>query len=76
MPPEILLAEDENRTTKIFTQAADIWCFGMVMLEVRALEMRHILSIYLRTQHTAPDPFEETAIFSYDRTTGSNGCCI
>ena len=36
MAPEILLAEGDNRNTKAFTQAADVWCFGMVMLEVRA----------------------------------------
>lgn len=33
LPPEILLADNENRTTKTFTQQADVWCFGMVMLE-------------------------------------------
>ncbi|KIK04447.1 hypothetical protein K443DRAFT_416579 [Laccaria amethystina LaAM-08-1] len=33
LPPEILLADDNNRNTKAFTQAADVWCFGMVMLE-------------------------------------------
>jgi len=31
LPPEILMAE--NRTTKDFTQPADVWCFGMLMLE-------------------------------------------
>jgi len=33
MPPEILTVDDEHRSTKAFTQAADVWCFGMVMLE-------------------------------------------
>lgn len=33
LPPEILTAENEKRTTKAFTQPADVWCFSMVMLE-------------------------------------------
>ena len=50
LPPEIHLAEDKDRNTKAFTQPADVWCFGMVMLEVSVFWMHHILYIYLYTQ--------------------------
>lgn len=33
LPPEALLAENNRYTDALLTRTADVWCFGMVMLE-------------------------------------------
>lgn len=56
LPPEIHLAEDDDRTTKAFTKPADVWCFGMAMLEtLSGKEPFFYLSEYKAAQAVATD---------------------
>ncbi|EDR02568.1 uncharacterized protein LACBIDRAFT_332398 [Laccaria bicolor S238N-H82] len=53
---EIHLAEDDDRTTKAFTKPADVWCFGMAMLEtLSGKEPFFYLSEYKAAQAVATD---------------------
>ena len=63
-------------TTKALTQPADVWCFGMVMLE--ACVFFSYARPYRIWQICYPvlDSNGRTSILSYERVSGGEGCLM